>query len=322
MLDNLVQTIETLKQRIRDHGNDIADYESRTRVTLIDPMLCALGWDVSDPSVVQIEPKVENGWADYALLGGNGRAVVFVEAKKLSHKESPIGQIIRYAGEENYRNQANITYCVYTNGDTWEVVNVREQQPVMAVSIFKDDAAKCALRFLSLWRRSMADGIFDTAVEPVVEIDPPPVKPEPPEPPPPPSPTQPVGPEWTALTEEFESTGEPAPLAIRFPDGREWDMQPNNWRGVMIQTALWLLESGLMTIENCQVTAGTDRAKRYLFSPDRKHSDGIEFKSSVRLPGTSIFMEGHFSARDMVKHTRGLLKHFGRDPSQVFLKLQ
>ena len=172
MLDNLVQTIETLKQRIRDHGNDIADYESRTRVTLIDPMLCALGWDVSDPSVVQIEPKVENGWADYALLGGNGRAVVFVEAKKLSHKESPIGQIIRYAGEENYRNQANITYCVYTNGDTWEVVNVREQQPVMAVSIFKDDAAKCALRFLSLWRRSMADGIFDTAVEPVVGVDP------------------------------------------------------------------------------------------------------------------------------------------------------
>ncbi len=52
MLDDLVQTIETLKQRVKDHRSDIENYESRTRVTLIDPLLCALGWDVSDGNYI------------------------------------------------------------------------------------------------------------------------------------------------------------------------------------------------------------------------------------------------------------------------------
>ena len=47
-----METLETLKARIKEHGAHIGAYESRTRVTLIDPMLCTLGWDVSDPSLV------------------------------------------------------------------------------------------------------------------------------------------------------------------------------------------------------------------------------------------------------------------------------
>ena len=105
MLDGLVQTIEMLKARIKEHGPHIGAYESRTRVALIDPMLCALGWDVSDPDIVQIEPRTVNGWADYALLGGNRKPVIFVEAKKLADKDSPYhpdGQLCR---QREYREQ-------------------------------------------------------------------------------------------------------------------------------------------------------------------------------------------------------------------------
>ena len=84
LLGGLVQTIETLQKRIKEHGSHIGAYESRTRVTLINPMLSALGWDVDDPSAVEIEPKTDEGWADYALLGSNGKPVIFVEAKKLN----------------------------------------------------------------------------------------------------------------------------------------------------------------------------------------------------------------------------------------------
>ena len=313
MLDELVNTIETLKQRIRDHGNDIADYESRTRVTLIDPMLRALGWDVSDPSVVQIEPKVENGWADYALLGGNRRAVVFVEAKKLSHRESPIGQIIQYAGVENYKNQANITYCVYTNGDTWEVVNVREQQPVMTVSIATEDSAKCALKFLSLWRRSMADGVFDTAVEPVIEPTPIEPKPDP----------RPPSSDWIPLTGDFEPTGQPPPIAIRLPNGQEVALAPRYWTRIQFETALWLHRSGWLTKENCQIKSGAGKnSKRYLLSVDGKHQDGSPFKHPIPLAGTDITMEANLSSTRSIRNSQVLLEHFGQDPSQVFLKLQ
>ena len=192
MLDDLVQTIETLKQRVKDHRSDIENYESRTRVTLIDPLLCALGWDVSDPAIVQIEPKGPGGWADYALLGSNAKTVViFVEAKRLSVKDTPITQTVGYAVSENIENNANVRYCASTNGDTWEVYDITAQKSVMKASIATDDAAKCALKFLSLWRRSMADGVFDTAIDPVVEIapvvivDPTPVDPDPPSPQPP-----------------------------------------------------------------------------------------------------------------------------------------
>ena len=168
MLDDLQDTIEILKKRIRDHKDHIQDYESRTRTTLIDPMLQVLGWDVSDPAVVQIEPKTVTGWADYALLGSNGKPIVFVEAKKLDQRDVPIGQIIRDAGTENYQNQANITYCLYTNGDVWEVINVREQDRVVRVSIATEDTSDCAMKLVSLWRASLVDGRFRRAEAPVI----------------------------------------------------------------------------------------------------------------------------------------------------------
>ena len=108
MLDDLVQTIETLKQRIKDHRDHIQNYESRTRVTLIDPLLRALGWDVSDPSIVRIEHNVDAGRPDYALLGMNTQPVLFVEAKKLAENASPVAQIVSYVVTENIQNKTNV----------------------------------------------------------------------------------------------------------------------------------------------------------------------------------------------------------------------
>ena len=43
MLEDLVHVIETLKQRIREHGALLRENETRTRMALIDPLL-ALCW--------------------------------------------------------------------------------------------------------------------------------------------------------------------------------------------------------------------------------------------------------------------------------------
>ena len=71
-LDDLVSVIETLQQRIRDHGESLRQNEIRTRAALIDPLLTALGWDVADPGLVMPEYDVSGRKADYALLSGNG----------------------------------------------------------------------------------------------------------------------------------------------------------------------------------------------------------------------------------------------------------
>ena len=75
MLDNLVRTVEKLRERVRLHRDSIGRFEIRTRASLIDPMLHALGWDVGDPAQVTPELVVKDaesgseGRPDYALLG-------------------------------------------------------------------------------------------------------------------------------------------------------------------------------------------------------------------------------------------------------------
>ena len=183
MLDELVNTIESLKARIKEHREHIQGSEKRTRTTLIDPLLYSLGWDVSDPSVVAIEPKTDDGWADYALLDDKGRTVVFVEAKRLSDSNhhikagSGVRSVREHAGHllrPLLRLPPMETYGSCTTSLT--------QKPVLRTSIMSDETAKCALQLLGLWRSSMADRRLQRAVEPVVDIEPPP-EPKPPTPP-------------------------------------------------------------------------------------------------------------------------------------------
>ena len=314
MLEDLEQTIETLKKRIRDHRADIQDYERRTRATLIDPMLFALGWDVSDPGAVTIEPKVENGWADYGLLGSNGKTVVmFVEAKKLADKDSPLHQMVSYAVTENIRNNANVRYCASTNGDAWAVYDISAQKAVMETSIATDDTAKCALKLLSLWRRSVGDGAIDAAVEPVVTPEPMPVAP----PIPATSVSTPPHTGWTPLTAVLPAMGTPAPAALRHPDNQE--VATKVWRDVIIETARWLYQTGRLTPENCLLASSSrPQPKRYILNRDRQHRDG-EFVSPVRI-ADGIMLETNLSANDIVKHTQRMLEHYGQDPSHTYLK--
>ena len=71
---------------------------------LIDPLLRELGWDVSNPEAVQLEYKVGDQRADYALMSGDqpvddDQPVAVIEAKPLgsSLKDRVIGQALAYA---------------------------------------------------------------------------------------------------------------------------------------------------------------------------------------------------------------------------------
>ena len=137
-LDDLVARIELLRARIRSHNTALRENETRTRMALIDPLLHALGWDVSDPGVVTPEYKVSDGWADYALLRPNGQPAATVEAKKLgeplmSHRMQML----------NYANASGIDYAGLTDGNHWELYNVfkrgqLEERRILEVSIAND----------------------------------------------------------------------------------------------------------------------------------------------------------------------------------------
>ena len=328
MLDDLIQTIDTLKERIRKHKDYLGAYEARTRVSLIDPMLRALGWDVDDPDLVQVEPKTDNGWADYALLGISHRPVAFVEAKKLSaniadHTQQTVG----YAISENMNGSNRVSYCACTNGDDWKVFDLFTQAPVMDVSITGNDSAKAAMKFLGLWRRSFSDGSFDRAVEPLSGL------------------VSPAGvgdegagsgatkevreatettAEWTPLTGDFPIRGKSAgatlrlaPKAIRFPDGEERRIWA--WIQILRETGLWLTRSSWLTPENCQIKR--EKGNLYIFNTEPKHPSGRAFGQQNPLGDTGIVMEKDLGGEEAIEYAKQVLKHFGQDPSKVLLRL-
>ena len=299
--------------------------EVQTRTTLIDPMLQALGWDVSDPSLVTIEPKTDDGWADYALLDDRGKTVIFVEAKRLADKNVHIKQTVKYAVAENYpkKNEVKVNYCALTNGDLWELYDLKAQETVLETSIVSDETAKCALQLLGLWRRSMADAdrVHSKAVQPVVSIEPTPDPVPPTRPPASTAPPAPVPPGWTALNGNFEPKGSPAPRSMRLPDGSE--AITKSWQGVIIQTSVWLHRTGRLTSENGQLLSWESahaKANRYILSRDGKHPDSTEFRQRY-IVGDKVIVALGLSAQEVIRRSIRLLKYCGQDPSRVLLQL-
>ena len=116
LLDELITVIETLKQRITDHGAILQDNETRTRMALIDPLLHVLGWDATDPFLVIPEFDAGGGQVDYALLGKKGGPTAVIEAKRLGEPlQKYRHKMIRYAKD------AGINCAGITDGDQWEL---------------------------------------------------------------------------------------------------------------------------------------------------------------------------------------------------------
>ena len=119
LLKPLTDALEDIRRRMADHGDLLRQHETRTRRSLIDPLLDSLGWDTRDPGQVVHEHKAGNGRADYALMRQDGKPLIAIEAKRLGEPlESHIIQMVTYA------NVAGIPYCGLTDGNVWEVYDV------------------------------------------------------------------------------------------------------------------------------------------------------------------------------------------------------
>ena len=167
-LDDLQGVIEKLQQIIKVHRDYLSRHETRTRQVLIDPLLRELGWDVSDPEAVQLEYRVGQQWADYALMS-DGQPVAVIEAKRLGSnlEDDEMMQVL------NYANRDGIDYMIVTDGDRWEMYEVfqrgaLEERLLMKLELSQQSAHKNALQALAMWKPNLAsDGGPSEATEPV-----------------------------------------------------------------------------------------------------------------------------------------------------------
>ena len=313
-LGDLVRCVELLKERIQSHGTALRENETRTRMALIDTLLQALGWNVSDPGVVTPEYRVAGGLADYALLRPDGRPVATVEAKKLGERMASHSMQML-----NYANAAGIPYAGLTDGNHWELYDVFRRAPleerrILEVSIADAPAHESALKLLLLWRPNLASGQPVPAGTPIVGETPRPT-PTPDDVELPPMP-QPVSADWVELSEYHPPGGTPCPTTIRFWDGSERPLK--RWREILTSAVEKLYAEQRLTVKDVPIELGKTK---YLVHTELIHPDGKRFEDYKSIEGTPLVVNVNLSAERIRKHTEKLLHRFGPKSATVYLQV-
>ena len=301
LLHPLLQTIETVRDRINSARSVGGWNEAQTRASLIDPILTTLGWDTADPALVLHEYRTPDGQADYALLNHEGKLAAIMEAKALDHKldVKEINQTTHYA------NNRGAKFAVLSDGDRWILYDVFkpvviEEKQLMDIVLSKGEPQASALSLLALWRPNVRSREWRKAEDPRVGPN------SVPPPPPPPNGA------WIPL-DSLTATGQPPPAVMRFEDGHEW--RPNRWWAVLQGTIAWLYNRKSLTEVDMPFMSKV--GKKPLVD---LHTAADTLLKPKPVPGTPFMFQGHMSAATAVRVTKRLLSSCGHTPSRVLVR--
>lgn len=302
-LDDLNELVGRLKVRIEQHKNVLAKNETATRYALIDPLLTALGWDLSDPGQVRMEYNTGEGRADYAMFarGDTDIPELVIEAKNLSTPTSDgINQSI------NYCLQDGIFYFFVTNGEKWEAYDVNKRAKLADKRVvdfsLTDPTQLTVMKMLWLWRGNFESG------SPIVPIAPdrpasqwtatPAPQPAPAE-----SPSSVQRPNRGTPLDEFNpNNGDRPPAALLFP--KEAEKSIANWYEIQTSVVEWLIEIDRLTDADCPIMGSRGG---HLVATSPIHKNGTSFQMPKQVG--NLWIEG---ARDAPNHAR-VVKRILRD---------
>ena len=318
LLDELVTAIETVQNRIKNHSTTLSQIEYRTRISLIDPILIALGWDVSDSTLVTVEYEAGKGRADYALLGPNGLPKAVLEAKRLGEivsgtKSAHSGQLLRYADELG-TNLAGLS-----DGDQWIFRNfsggLGDESYFLDLRLSQASPHESALKLLALWQPNLATGQPIEANEPVIAIDKTVAPPDPaPNPYTKPIEHKPVPHESIPLSEYDAANDKKPPQFIILPDNSQ--VQITSWYEVLEQTCEWLIRAGHMPTNVSQVPSGPSR---FMINHQAIHKDGKDFKNSKVL-SNGLFLEASSDKKSLISYSLRLLELCNQSSAPIYLR--
>ena len=309
-LDDLKETIETLRERIQAHHAYLKRKETRTRQVLIDPMLRVLGWDVEDPDFVQLEYIIHPNRLDYALMGS--RPVAVIEAKTLG---TSLDDALKMQAL-NYANRLGILYMIITDGDHWQMFDVFKPAPLedrvlMDFQLTRDELSACASSALRMAREeplmikalSCTESSTNQPVPAPLEL----------------SSGQEVADssnngDWEPLTTLSVDYGHKTPAYIKFPDSTTKPIW--SWVKVWDAVAEYLIETGRISAEDCPVRKGNSR--RYILHTEPVHLNGKKFRRPRAINGLWL-ARSFISGQRAVKTSCWLLENFGIDPSTVLV---
>ena len=315
LLGDLVTAIETVQTCIREHGDRLSQNEYRTRLSLIDPVLNALGWDVSNPRLVRVEDHHSGiGTPDYALLGEDGQPNAYVEAKKLGEMAGTTKPAHR-SQLRDYADELQTNYAGLTDGDHWIFrdfsTGFSNESYILDVTFSNQSAHRCALQMLVLWRPNLGSGQPIEADPPIlvgsIDAEPPVNTPEPPVTPPPPPPG------WVSIL-EYDPGTDKKPPTLRFPEGKEVPLK--YWYEILKETSEWLIGVGQLTTDSCPIK---NNGKVSIVDTEPKHESGTSFFHPLRL-SNGLWLNKHGNKGTLLTYTRILMERCGKDPASIRIK--
>ena len=318
LLGPLVDAIESVKQRIQEHGASLRENETRTRVALIDPILQALGWDVSDPASVTLEYDVQGRRADYALLRANNRPAATIEAKKLGENlQQHRMQML------NYANASGVDYAGLTDGNHWELYDVFKrgelsERELLSVTIADSASHESALKLLLLWRLNLEAGQPVEAATPIAGlpeisaesqaiVDSTAVQVLPA--------TNPTSGE-VALADFVPVPGSKPPIRIRFPDGSIRRL--TYWKAILVESIEWAFASDESKVHDSPIDYGHGG----LINNQPLQKSGKRMASPYEIKSKNLFVETHGSAATIVARCKAILRELEVDSARVLLYLE
>ena len=314
-LESLLELVETLHNRISEHGEALRQSEALTRYTLIDPLLRELGWDTDDPALVMPEYRLGRGYADYALLR-DGKPAVMVEAKKLGTPlQDAASQGIGYCIEDG------IGYFAVTDGQQWEIYETHKMAPIAEKLTVRFDIGQSSpitcLKAMALWRPVVDYGIVMAAETPIVGLE---------------DIQRRLVAEsttlnaanniaedgtntsnWVPLSDLGPQGGDTPPVEIQFPDNSKVAL--GRWNLIAVESTRWLYANNYLNASNWRI----QRATRYIVSDAPIHPNGKEFTMPSNVG--SLYVEINYSGLNQVKNARLIIEHAGQDPSQFKVRL-
>ena len=318
-LESLLELVETLRKRIGGHRAALSGNEMLTRYALVDPLLCALGWDTADPAIVIPEDTsgLGRGRPDY-VLQNNGQPAMVIEAKKLgSGLQDGTRQAVAYAMDAN--RQAR--YFAITDGQHWEIYDTNRPARNMRAASFDIMAAAPAevcLKAMALWRPNVEVYSVMVAETPIVGLE---------------DIQQRLvaksttlnaasgivqdgtdASNWVLLSDLSPKGGDTPPVEIQFPDNRKVAL--GKWNLVVVESSRWLYTNNYLNASNCRI----QRATRYIVSDAPIHPNGKKFTMPIDVG--SLYVEVNYSGLNHVKNARMIIEHAGQDPSQFKVRLR
>ena len=143
-LANFTDVLEQIKDSAELYNETLRVNESSTRAVLIDPILRVLGWETSNPFMVEVEKPIDQGRVDYALFDANQEIQVIIEAKKLDanmYDKEIFLSIVKYAFS------SGVSDIFLTDGLRWHhYTNFQpgKQEPNKLLSLKDDNLVEIA----------------------------------------------------------------------------------------------------------------------------------------------------------------------------------